>query len=398
MLFTGAGAIVPWGAKRTQQITDMICEDKVFKSKGGQSLGHWLYEKLKGYYNRDPESVNFETIFNALEYLITFYGSRDFDSLAAYKNVMPALFVEEEHFGEILDFNSIYTRREEGWQSVLIPNEFYSFWRTPHAFIEAVFRRFTNLVIQEVERYSRTVDRYTELNGLLGEFLAAREGVLRCYTTNYDRTIPTIFTGELFEGFTEVDGEMKFDAQKVLLDETVSTYYSLHGSAHYELDFPRNVKLVKERFVRDFGSGSSSNVDQDGRYLYHTNIISGFNKVARILGNPFSQFYHRFYQDCLSANEIYIVGYSFGDIHLNVAMRNAVEANRKLKVTVIDRVVFEGEDIELSEYDWLDLSRKYRSLLPPRYGVRELNVGNANRILIYRKGYEQFLRRREWAG
>lgn len=397
VLFTGAGAVVPWGARKTWEITELIRQDRVYRSIRDQPLGDWLYEMLAAHYHQDKDSVNFETILNALEYLITFYWAKDLNGRAAYKNVMPAFFEDKEDFAEIMDFDGIYQKNQRGWQSEPLPNEFYSFWADRRTFSENVYRRFINIIIKEVQRYSNAVGEHAELNGLLKDFLLSRRGILRCYTTNYDRIIPDIFKGDLFEGFTEGEGMMKFDPGRVLLDEEVDTYYNLHGSAHYDLDFPGNVKLQKDKCVSDFGSGSSSVADQDSRILYHSNIISGFNKTGRILANPFSQFYHRFYQDCLTADELFIIGYSFGDIHLNKAMRNAIEANKKLRLTAIDYLSFPGEDFEVSNHDWLNPNRKLGKIFGATYHIWEVTkIEDGDRVGIYRKGFERFLRRREW--
>ena len=43
-----------------------------------------------------------------------------------------------------------------------------------------------------------------------------------------------------------------------------------------------------------------------------------------------------FDRDCFEADELYIIGYSFGDEHLNDIIRNARKYNREVKIIIIN--------------------------------------------------------------
>lgn len=45
--------------------------------------------------------------------------------------------------------------------------------------------------------------------------------------------------------------------------KTSNIYYNFHGSAHYELDWPKTVKYLPKKFIYDFGHGASDDTDQD---------------------------------------------------------------------------------------------------------------------------------------
>ncbi|MCF8428447.1 MAG: hypothetical protein K9I36_17060, partial [Bacteroidia bacterium] len=254
IILTGAGAVIPWGAPTTKDITQTLLSDRTFRSYTGQPIGSWIYHKLIGLYHRDPESVNFETIINAIEYLITFFSSKHRESISKFKNLMPAFFVEKDDLWEILWFDKIYKKNNGMWQSHNESSKFYSFWNDADYFFESVLRYFLNLIIQQIEGYSETIDDKPKLNNLLNEFLGSIKNPVGCYTTNYDRIIPAAYKGEMFEGFTkDSEGELKFDLKKVLTDEKSNIYYNLHGSAHYDLDWPGNVKYAPGKFIYNFG-------------------------------------------------------------------------------------------------------------------------------------------------
>lgn len=397
IIIAGAGAAIPWGAPTTADITKTLLSDKTFRSYTGQPIGDWLNHQLTGLYHRDPDTVNFETIINAVEYLATFFASKHRESVAKFKNLMPAFFEEKDNIWEILWFDRIYKSDMGSWQSHNERYKFNSSWDDYDYFFENVFRYFINLIIKQVEIYSNTIDDKTELNNSLNDFLYSIKNPLRCYTINYDRIFPKVYKGNMFEGFTK---NLKFDLKKVLTDDTSNTYYNMHGSVHYELDWPGNVKYAPERFVYDFGHGASNKTDQDNRKILNSNIITGFNKTSRILANPYLQFYLRFYQDCLFADKIYIVGYSFSDIHINNAIKTASLANKDMKIICISYMLYNKDIDKETEYDWITLEGREKNFLSKEfsYNIFEsiADRSNIDRILIYRKGFEQYLKKRQW--
>jgi hypothetical protein len=401
IIFTGAGAAIPWGAPKTEDITKAILSDRTFRSYTGQPIGEWLCHRLKGLYHKDPETINFETIINSLEYLVTFFSSKQRESIAKYKNLMPAFFVENDDIWEVLWFDRIYEKDKGFWRSNNERYQFYSMWDDSDYFFEFVYRLFINIIVKHVEEYSNAVNKKGELNSSLNEFLTSIRNPLRCYTTNYDRIIPKAYTGEMFEGFSSDGEKLKFNLDRVLTDESSNIYYNIHGSVHFDIDFPGNVKYVPDKYIYNFGHGASDFNDQDKRRIINSNIITGFNKPSRILTVPYLQYYHRFYQDCLFAEKIYIVGYSFGDIHINNAIKTASIVNKDLKIICVSYMVYNEEiDIE-TKSDWVALERKGERYLSEefRYNIYEgiADLKNIDRISIYRKGFEQFLKRKHWA-
>lgn len=72
IIFTGAGASIPWGAPTTWKITEKLISDRTFRSYTGQPIGNWIYHKLIGLYHKDPNTVNFETIINSIEFFLRY--------------------------------------------------------------------------------------------------------------------------------------------------------------------------------------------------------------------------------------------------------------------------------------------------------------------------------------
>ena len=398
IVLTGAGAAIPWGAPTTKKITDTLLLDLTFRSYTGQSIGSWLHHKLIGLYHRDPATVNFETIINALEYLITFYSSKERSSIARFKNVMPAFFEEKDYLEEILSFNKIYDIDNDNWYSNNDNDKFISSWNENDDFFVNVLRRFIHIIICQIEIYSKELLNKVDLNRSLNDFLSSINNPLRCYTTNYDRLIPKVFTGDMFEGFSDNNGSLKFDLKKVLNDETSNIYYNMHGSVHYKYDKPNNVKLVIDDYEYNFNKGINNDKDKMNRH--NSNIITGFNKSSKILTNPYSHFYLRFSLDCLNADKIYIIGYSFSDFHINNAIKTALLANSKLKILCVTYMMDNNIQGIENQNEWIVYDRKGKKFLTEDFkrNIEDeiMDKSISNRIFVYRYGFEQFLNNKQW--
>jgi hypothetical protein len=75
---------------------------------------------------------------------------------------------------------------------------------------------------------------------------------------------------------------------------------------------------------------------EKGRKILLTNIITGYQKTQRTALSPFRQMLSAFDRDCIEADEIFIIGYSYGDEHINDIIRNARKYNSKCKITLIN--------------------------------------------------------------
>lgn len=404
IILNGAGAAIPWGAPSTNQITNKICQDNLFKSRTGQPLGDWIYQKLKQFYHFDPESVNFETILNAVDWLCSYYSAELRQGHSKFKTQIPAFFSGREELNEIIDYNRIYPFDKNRWKCENPRLKFYAFWDDHDYFFEAVYRYFINLIIEEVAGYDKNcLDiKYETLNKSFNNFLSScsDKSVIRAYTLNYDRIINKLSDVTFFEGFElNNENELKFNREKVLTDFQTNSIYSLHGNIYYNQDWPRNVKIA-DNPIYNYGDNSSDDNDQESRKLINSNIITGLNKSSRILQNPYSQFYYTFYNDCMKAEIIFIVGYSFTDIHINKAIIEGSIINKNQKIIVVGYDPINEEDINTYNptSDYIQLSnRKAEMFLDPNHGIYNINeVENSDRIFYFRKGFENFLNWNVW--
>jgi hypothetical protein len=87
---------------------------------------------------------------------------------------------------------------------------------------------------------------------------------------------------------------------------------------------------------------------EKGKTLLFTNIITGYQKAQRGMITPFKQMQAAFDRDCRFADDVYVIGYSFGDEHINESIKTAIRHNQSLKITIVDpQFIKNGMDRQL---------------------------------------------------
>src|SRR5690606_2729418 len=133
-----------------------------------------------------------------------------------------------------------------------------------------------------------------------------------------------------------------------------NVHYNLHGSVFWEVQARDKSQLPNPYFYLtespNFPVNSyeySTKQSERGKTIFLSNIITGYQKTQRSIFAPFKQMLSAFDKDCLSANNIYIIGYSFNDEHVNACLRTAIEYNKKMKIIIVDPA-FTTNDFDLN--------------------------------------------------
>lgn len=170
------------------------------------------------------------------------------------------------------------------------------------------------------------------------------------YTLNYDRIFKILLNDidlSFFEGFDvtnsikDMEG-LRANVPKILNDSNCNVYYNLHGSVFWKVLALNNNGLPQPEVVYTGFPNLPMNDEQanvqieKGKPVYLTNIITGYQKAQKAMITPFKQMHFSFDRDCTNAKKIYIVGYSFGDEHINECLKTALRFNNNLLLEIID--------------------------------------------------------------
>lgn len=189
-------------------------------------------------------------------------------------------------------------------------------------------------------------------------------------------------------------GHLRFN----FLDDENVEYYSDSSNAH------------KARWQNSI-SIYSPLVLTKGKFAYNFNtfITTGQTKDDSLNLLPYSFYYQKLAVDIFKSSEIILVGYSFGDEHLNRLLVSFLAVNSKNKVLIVDRYLdnvllteeYKNQDniiykisITFKVFWGLVLTADVKKTNRPKE-VEHINKHGYDflfsQILFYKKGYDEFL-------
>lgn len=361
MFLFGAGSAYEWNAPSTSEITELVLASGFKMCDNETTITKFIYQTLidNGYESRE---INFETIVSVIEELIVYYSS--FDSQKGRRSLLSCFF-ESKFDNEILNFSIEGGIVKHGYNLNIPRDTKYNFSRpslqneTPaQFFFEFLLGEILSNISARIIEYSYHSSKYSKVDfksehsQSFVEWMALhqKQTPLRLYTLNYDRVFKTLLERngfELFEGF-DVDGiddsyfGIRPNVQRILSDVTTNIFYNLHGSTNWdvqELDVHQlaNPEILFRKYPNLPGNNTPASVQiERGKTLMVTNFVTGYQKAQKAMITPFKQMQSAFDKDCVFADEVYIVGYSFGDEHINGSLKTAVKHNRDLKIIIVD--------------------------------------------------------------
>jgi len=388
----GAGAVIDWNAPKTSELTELMLQWG-FRAKDDKTITFHIKDILE----KNGHSVNFETILSVIEELIVYYAGK---KRSKHKNSMMVPFLSGNdllcsflNYSVNGDPNSSYTLNIPKYE--LASNRRASPDKSPNQFF---FERLLTNLLSDIEG---NVDRYSynskslsnienQNNNTLNDSFAHwiktfvdNQEIVRLYTLNYDRLNKVILENrgiDVFEGFdskaivSDWNG-IEPKLPRIVNDMDCVCSYNLHGCAYWELKELKNLKtflpfLIPGIHGADNYFEAPSSETEKGKSIICTNIIAGYQKAQQSVLSPYKQMQASFDRDCINADNIYIIGYSFSDEHINESIKMALIFNPNLKIHIIDCGFWENiyskyhsEFIQISPYNEnIDFSSKIRSI------------------------------------
>jgi hypothetical protein len=380
VIISGAGAVIPWGAPKTMDLTDLLIKDKVFVNDNNETIGSFLFKKLK----EKLIYPNFETILHFIEYLYQVKIPRyeinnsnfDFSDFFILDN---SILNELELFE-----NSPINKRKTFYRSYLIDTALGKNKLIDNKFFYSeLYLHFIYLIKEEIKKYdcNKTIENtaYEQVNKDFDKFIKsikADKNIIRYYTLNYDYLPLKLSSIKLFDGYDE---EGNIDKRKIIKSTNIDCYYHLHGS--------NELNLLGKKSSQNMGTKNQEDFNQNE--MIYSPIISGFNKLDRIHSEPFRHFNNQLIIDCYKADVLYIIGYSFGDMHINNAINCTMQKGRT-KIVYVDFIKnFEYDSIE-------SLNSKFHHSQPlddyiPPYPIENYSY-ISNKLELHLKGFEEYLK------
>ena len=322
LIIAGAGAAVEFGMPSVRKINDLFATwaDDYFKIiDNDDNLYNYIRNRIVQYNSTHKRSddkawPNFEEMV----YIILFLALLKKNDY--YNQYVP--FVTLDEFPEIHYFN--IEKRNVSWN---------------------ILEHLASHLIDKLLDYIREkcIDIASDSNNrkmqLLKHFLnrLAEYYEIGIVTINYNN----LFLQAKSDWFTGFDKKGCFSPYNVLKRQKWNFVYHIHGSVHFDMkndQFDMHKVYWKNDLGKNFNqnsSGRSSNSTLEGLSFPTSNIIVGYGKNYQIQRLPFRIYYSVLDRLVLEADKFLIIGYGFGDYHINNSL-NLITENRRRKVVIID--------------------------------------------------------------
>ena len=408
----GAGATLAWGSPTTSELTDLIRQTGFKTADNETFITEFIYQKLleNGY---TTQNVNFETIISVIEELVNYYSH--FSAESKTPSVLKS-FLILRHEKELLNYSIEGGTVRHGYRLSIPAGVSYPFSKpayhdeTPSQFFfqQLISVLLTNIAarIYKYAYHTRGSSMKSVANENTKAFVnwmrrLSKKSLLRLYTLNYERIFKILLARHgmnLFEGFDcdeYVESRLRANVPRILSDTTTHIHYNLHGSAFWEVlpldkeQFPNPEIVLSSDFALPLTNDPATAQVEKGKTLLVTNMITGYQKAQRGTITPFKQMQAAFDRDCCFASQIYVIGYSFGDEHINESLKTAMRHNNKLRITVIDPMFMQNRmDFQLATQLFPFIEHKS---MRPRTMAEHVYSYYGEIITVHEIGFKEFL-------
>jgi len=356
----GAGAALSWNSPKTSELTKLIRESGFKTTDNKTYITEFIFQTLitNGYPEAD---INFETIINVIEELMVYYSP--FNALMNTPSLMRC-FSSPYFEDEIFNFSIKGGVIKHGYMLEIPKGTEYSFSRLAYHqespkqfFLQHLLAELLTTINARISKYAyhTTGNSVIQKDGyestlFVNWMQSFSDCSLRLYTLNYDRLFKILLEHngiQVFEGFDS--GEyigpsvwLRADVPKILADSNINVHYNLHGSSFWQTEAHDKDQLPNPAFFLTGAPSLAVNGDhaivqiEKGKTVMLSNIVTGYQKAQRAMITPLKQMQAAFDKDCCFADQIYIIGYSLGDEHINETIKTAIRHNNNVKIIIVD--------------------------------------------------------------
>lgn len=326
LVLLGAGSSIPCGMPSVGKINERMkrwssereskrSEPDVFNILWEASARY--YEKAENHYDLRP---NYERVLGDMTALANWvspppFGNPTIDAIAGC-----SLF---SAFASLLDPSHEFAGRHLALDQ--------------QAFLLGKLAKHMRDLSKGVDNQSTGLPAYIEFLGKLRERFEV--GV---YNLNYDTVAITAWP-EACRGF---DKHGYFHPLAVRQRQEWGFIYHLHGSVHHCINDPAQEIVWKDNLEEpeEFVDRGEPQIDmaQDFKAIPLTTLLAGGFKLEQLLAEPYQTFHATLGRHVYEADAILIIGYGFGDPHVNRAIQNRFdlldrEDRRYPKVVILEK-------------------------------------------------------------
>ncbi|HRH10998.1 MAG TPA: hypothetical protein PLU73_05765 [Bacteroidia bacterium] len=343
LILTGAGftASNDFLAITTKSLTDLVKSAEFNGIKiNGKTPGQYFYDELKAHYSNFEKYntkeeleqkisayVNFESILHFLEEVYTVlvpfdaYSNNRGNNASRFssdnKGMKPAIVqLKPELIYELSETLIRYKDKIEILAGGTRKREI-----NLRYFIRLLYLKIIELISNELNTRLQNQENNKGFNSFM-KFMEnsfpTNKNLWRIYSLNYDNWISKYYNKVTFsDGFDRFGKEFILYMFEVGLAQ--NCHFNLHGCINWTIDLKKSEigKTSNGEAITYEDINKFSDYDTSNDPVIITPIISGYNKATRISYDPFMSFFHMLSFDIANAELMIVIGYGFGDKHIN---------------------------------------------------------------------------------
>lgn len=314
LVILGAGSSIPCGMPSVEDIDkEMRHWSSQWEARPTFQAGHapdvfnTLWNTVESYYRRAPQThlgikANFEKILGEMTALANWVTPSSFGNTLAEALNNPAvkdilLSPTEEH-------------KPYFWRQLITQQ------------IDYLITNLASFMRRKCHAFNSHSIKFTQYKGIFSQLRDAFD--VGIYNLNYD-TVAQSAWPDAFNGFI---GE-SFAAREVGKRQEWGFIYPLHGSVHYSF---MNSQVTRQVIWQEDLSGDfivsehlKSDMASEFRPIVPATLVAGGFKLDQLLADPAQSFHASLVRHIHEADAFLIIGYGFGDIHVNRALRSRFE-------------------------------------------------------------------------
>ncbi len=417
----GAGAMKPWGGPLATDIDNYLGDIECHKTRHyvPQNVFSFLIKELQKYFPGD--NSYFETVVAVVEMLYNHSAGRLFQKYDNKGNLPSFLYDCKTWVEQIKDYDIKVLIDENNEQVLEYKKHIHSangYWPVESRedadmlYSRDLFAFLLDRIGDKITEYDNQDNLYQNSNlndSLISLLLSDIETTTRIYTLNYDRVVPNLLRDNgipVFDGFSdliinEYESGHAPNISKILTDSNCLNYYNLHGSIYWknstEISQLECIFLcTPNEHQSNYTSRTHDNSNPKEQFLI-SNIVAGHHKLQRTNLQPLNAFSYAFQKDCIEADKLVVIGYSFTDTHINRIIRNGIETSGKKQERYFINY-FPG--VETEEY--FSFNKEGHRLSKTLFGVHSFNQKEAHindkwtsfkehNCHVYKNGFETLL-------
>jgi len=358
----GAGAVIPWGAPSTKCLTDLLIKDSASSFICNDNQTKVIQFIVDTLITKESE-INFETIIDVVEEFIVHYSYIQ----RKKKHSKSKIFFDSKFENILSNFSIAGGEEKHGYHLEIPKGKEYPFSKIaidnqspPQFYFQHLLSELLTTIVSQISHYSYhskgnskiDASENAKRNKWFQDWysIISKDACVRMYTLNYDRLYKVLVEKigiSVFEGFESgefiPEKHTLPNIKRILTDFDSPVYYNLHVSSFWEVHSrdERGLKhltiTLRPYPILDMNKDENYTTEIDKeRNVVVSNIITGYQKAQKSFLSPFRQMQSAFDKDCILCNDLIVIGYSFGDSHINSSIVTALISNPKLKLHFID--------------------------------------------------------------